>query len=190
MRHQVTLTDDSTSSTCLSVLKHISSLMVRGENFDNAVRLLCSIAKLDGYLCVAEDNLLFYNEAYKSADSALMSMPSLQCLATLHDGNFETQSVVQALLPTGSFPINIASYVCITWESLQQGGHLQVCSKIQHDFREIGRFHTDNWSPKRKYVLDSFELAVIVDKFAAVIIKLCKAVQRHLALVISLRVKS
>ena len=33
---------------CLSVLKHISSLMARGENFDNAVRQLCSIAKLDG----------------------------------------------------------------------------------------------------------------------------------------------
>ena len=60
---------------CLSVLKHISSLMARGENFDNAVRLLCSIAKLDGDLCVAE-------EAYRYADCALMSMPSLQCLAT------------------------------------------------------------------------------------------------------------
>ena len=32
MQHQVTLTDDSTSSTYLSVLKHISSLMARGEN--------------------------------------------------------------------------------------------------------------------------------------------------------------
>ena len=52
-----------------------------------------------------------------------------------------------------------------------------------------------------KTVLDSIELAVIVDKFAAtaralllymtvVIIKLSKAVQRHLTLVISLRVKS
>ena len=50
---------------CLSVLKHISSLMAcRGENFDNAVRQLCSNAKLDGDLCVAEGNLLFYNEAY------------------------------------------------------------------------------------------------------------------------------
>ena len=48
----------------------------------HAVRLLCSIAKLDVDLCVAEDNLQFYNEAYRSADSALMSMPSLQCLAT------------------------------------------------------------------------------------------------------------
>ena len=31
-----------------------------------------------------------------------------------HDGNFEKLSVVRALLPTGSFPINIASNVCIT----------------------------------------------------------------------------
>ena len=69
---------------CLSVLKHISSLMAGGENFDNAVRQLCSIAKLDGDLCVTEANLLFYNvnEAYRSSDSALMSMSSLQCLAT------------------------------------------------------------------------------------------------------------
>ena len=66
----------------MSVLRHISSLMARGENFDNAVRLLCGIAKLDEDLCVAEDNLLFYNEAYRSIDSALMSMLSLQCLAT------------------------------------------------------------------------------------------------------------
>ena len=49
MQHQViTLTDDSTSRTCLSVFKHISPLMARGENFDNADRLLCSIGKLDG----------------------------------------------------------------------------------------------------------------------------------------------
>ena len=57
---------------CLSVMKHISSLMARGENFDNSVRQLCSIAKLEGNLCVAEGNLLFYNKAYISADSALM----------------------------------------------------------------------------------------------------------------------
>ena len=56
MQHQVTLTDDSTSSTGLSVVKCISSLMARGENFDNAVGLLYCIAKLDGDLCVAEDN--------------------------------------------------------------------------------------------------------------------------------------
>ena len=116
MQHQVTLTDDSTSSRpmCLSVLKHISSLMARDENFDNAVRLLCSIAKLDGDLCVAEDNLLFYNEAYRSADSALMSMPSLQCLATTMVTSKHNLYVVQALLPTGCFPINIASNVYIT----------------------------------------------------------------------------
>ena len=42
------------NAACLSVLKHISSLMARGENFDNAVRQHCSIAKLDGDLCVAE----------------------------------------------------------------------------------------------------------------------------------------
>ena len=34
-------------------------------------------------ICVAEGNLLFYNEAYRSADSALMSMPSLRYLATI-----------------------------------------------------------------------------------------------------------
>ena len=66
--------------------------MARGENFDNAVRLLCSIAKLDGYLCVAEDNLLFYNEAYRSAECVdVHAQPSM---FGNHDGNFETQSVV------------------------------------------------------------------------------------------------
>ena len=115
MQHQVTLTDDSTSSrpTCLSVLKHISSLMARGKNFENAVRQLCSIAKLDKDLCVADGNLLFYNEACRSTDSALMSMPMQPSIFGNHDGNFGTQSDVQALLPTGSFPVNIASNVCI-----------------------------------------------------------------------------
>ena len=84
-----------------------------GENFDNAVGLLSSVAKLDGDLCVAEDNLLFYNEAYRSADSALMSMPSLQCLATTMVTS-KHNLLYNALLPTGSFPINIASNVCIT----------------------------------------------------------------------------
>ena len=111
MQHQVTLTGDSTSSTCLLVLTHISSLIARGENFENAV--ICSIVKLDGCLCVAEDNLLFYNEAYRCAECVdVHAQPSI--MFGNHDGNFETQSVVQALLPTGSFPVNIASYVCIT----------------------------------------------------------------------------
>ena len=48
---------------CLSVLKHISSLMARGENFDNVVRQFCNIEKLDGDLCVSKGNLMFYDEA-------------------------------------------------------------------------------------------------------------------------------
>ena len=86
--------------------------MARGENLDNAVRQLCSVAKLDGDLCVADDNLLFYNEAYRSAECVdVHAQPSM---FGNRDGNFETQSTVQALLPTGSFPINIVSNVCIT----------------------------------------------------------------------------
>ena len=42
------------NAECLSVLKHISSLMARGENFHNAVGQLCSIAKLDG-ICVLQE---------------------------------------------------------------------------------------------------------------------------------------
>jgi hypothetical protein len=70
------------NAECLSILKHISLLMARGGNFDNAVRQLCSIAKLDGDLCITEGNLLFYSEAFRSADIASMSMSSLQSLAT------------------------------------------------------------------------------------------------------------
>ena len=56
--------------------------MTGGKNLDKVVRQLRSIAKLDGNICVADGNLLFYSEAYRSADSALMSMSGLQCLAT------------------------------------------------------------------------------------------------------------
>ena len=76
------------NAECLSVLKHISLLMARGENFDNAVRQLCSIAKLGGDLCVAEGNLLFYNEAYRSADIVDKHLVFLSL--GNHDGNFET----------------------------------------------------------------------------------------------------
>ena len=52
MQHQVTLTDVSTSSTCLSVLKHISSLMATGEYFDNAVRQALQYRKVGrGSMC-------------------------------------------------------------------------------------------------------------------------------------------
>ena len=36
---------------CLSVLKHISSMMARGENFDNAVKQLCRIYGLQKETC-------------------------------------------------------------------------------------------------------------------------------------------
>ena len=102
---------------CLSVLKHTSSLMARGQNFDNAVRLLCSIAQLDGDLCVAEDNLLFYNEAYRSADSALMSMPSLQCLATTmvtSKHNLLYAHFYQLVVFLLTLPVTVVTSICIT----------------------------------------------------------------------------
>ena len=83
-----------------------------------------------------------------------------------HDGNFETQSVVQALLPSGSFPSNnIASNVCITERAhskvdiVKSTVRSSMTSERLEDFLLIKSL--------RKTVLDSIELAVVVDKLAA-----------------------
>ena len=115
-----------------------------------------------------------------------------------HDGNFETQSFIQAFYQLVVFlltlPVTSASRerahskVDIVKSSVRSS----MTSERLEDFILISL---------EKAVLDSIELAVTVDKFAATaralllymtvaIIKLSKAVQRHLALVISLRVES
>ena len=136
--------------------------MARGENFDNAVRQLCSIAKSDGDLCVAEGNLLSYNEAYRSADSALM--PSLQCLATtmvtskhnlLYKHSYQLVVFVVLTLPVTSASRDRApSKVDIIMSAVRSS----MTSERLEDFILIS---------SEKTVLDSIELAVIVDKFAA-----------------------
>jgi hypothetical protein len=116
--------------------------MARGENFENAVRQLCSIiAKLDGDLCVAEGNLLFYNEAYRSVDSALKSMSSLQCLATTmvtSKHNLLYKHFYQMIVFLLTLPVMSAS--C---ERAHRKVDIVGHSKIHHDFREIGRFYSD-----------------------------------------------
>ena len=137
--------------------------MARGENFDNAVRLLCNIVKLDGDLCVAEDNLLLYNEAYRSADSALMSRPSLQCLATTmvtSKHNLLYKHFYQLVVFLSTLPVTSAtreraySKVDIVKSAVRSS----ITSERLEDFILIF---------SEKTVRDSIELAVIVDKFAA-----------------------
>ena len=147
----------------MSVLKHISSQMAKGENFDNAVRLLCNIAKLDGDLCVAEDNLLFYNEAYRSADSTLMSMPSLQCLATTmvtSKPNLLYKHFYQPVVFLLTLPVTSASreraYSKV--DIVKSAVKSSMTSERLEDFLLIS---------SEKTVHDSIELAVTVDKFAA-----------------------
>ena len=42
------------NAECASIIKHISLVRTMTENFDVAVRQLCSIVKSDGDLCMAE----------------------------------------------------------------------------------------------------------------------------------------
>jgi hypothetical protein len=151
------------NAECLSVLKHISSLMAKGENFENAVRQLCSIAKLDGDLCVAEGNLLFYNEAYRSVDSALKSMSSLQCLATTmvtSKHNLLYKHFYQLVVFLLTLPVTSAS--CERAHSkvdiVRSAVRSSMTSERLEDFILIS---------SEKTVLDGIDLAVIVDKFAA-----------------------
>ena len=114
-------------------------------------------------LCVADDHLLFYNEAYRSADSALMSMPSLQCLATtvvtsIHNllyKHFYQLVVFQLTLPVTSASRERAhSKVGIVKSAVRSS----MTSESLEDVILIS---------SEKTVLDSIELAVIDDKFAA-----------------------
>ena len=152
------------NAECLSVLKHISLLMARGENFDNAVRQLCIIAKLDGDLCVAEGNMLFYNKAYyRFADSASISMSSLQSLATTMvtlKHNLLYKHLYQLVVFILTLPITSAS--CERAHSkvdiVKSAVRSSMTSERLEDFILIS---------SEKTVLDSIELDVIVDKFAA-----------------------
>ena len=144
-------------------MKHISLLMARGENFDNAVRQLCIIAKLDGDLCVAGRNMLFYNEAYRSADSASISMSSLQSLATTMvtlKHNLLYKHFYQLVVFILTLPITSAS--CERAHSkvdiVKSAVRSSMTSERLEDFILIS---------SEKTVLDSIELDVIVDKFAA-----------------------
>lgn len=139
--------------------------LARGENFDNAVRQLCSIAKLDGIYVLqsAEGNLLFYNEAYRSADSALMSMSSLQCLATTMatlKHNLLYKHFYQLVVFLLTLPVTSAS--CERAHSkvniVKSAVRSSMNSERLEDFILIS---------SEKTVLGSIELAVIVDKFAA-----------------------
>ena len=54
---------------CMTVVRYISCVMKRDENFEVAVRQLSKLAQLDGDVCVTEGHLLFCNDAYRSLDS-------------------------------------------------------------------------------------------------------------------------
>ena len=88
--------------------------------------------------------LLFYNEEYRSADSALMSMPSLQCLATtmvtsIH--NMLYKHFYQLVVFLLTLPVTSAS---------RERAHSKVDivksavrSSMTAERLEDGRFHTD-----------------------------------------------
>ena len=88
------------NAECLSVLKHISSLVATGDNFDNAVGQLCSIAKLGG-IYVLQKATCCSTMSMRHTDPLIVRWcPCPAFNVCIHDGNFETQSVVQASTST------------------------------------------------------------------------------------------
>ena len=59
------------NSECTKVLKLISA----GDNFNESVRQLASLAQLNADLCVAEGNVLIKNKNYKPSEDATASDP-------------------------------------------------------------------------------------------------------------------
>ena len=84
-----------------------------------------------------------------------------------HDGNFETQSVGQALLPTGIFPINIASNVCKTASRERAHSKVDIVKSAIRSSMTSERLKDFILISSEKTVLNSIELAVVVDKFEA-----------------------
>ena len=66
------------NSDCTKVMKLISSFVRFGEDFEDAVRQLASVAQIDVDLCNAEGRaMLLYKDSYRSAEA----LPSLQSIA-------------------------------------------------------------------------------------------------------------
>ena len=62
-------------SECTKVPKLISFVVQYGDNFNESVRQLTSLAQLTADLCVAEDNVLMKNKDYKPSEDATVSDP-------------------------------------------------------------------------------------------------------------------
>ena len=61
------------NSECTKVLKLISSVMQYGDNFNESVRQLASLAQLNADL--AEGNVIMKNKDYKASEDATASDP-------------------------------------------------------------------------------------------------------------------
>ena len=72
------------NSECTKLLKLISSVVQYGDNFDESVRQLASLAQLNANLCVAEGNVLMKNKDYKPPEDATASdsPPTLQSITS------------------------------------------------------------------------------------------------------------
>lgn len=68
---------------CMKVVRHISSVLSFTDRFEQAVRQLSKLAKLDADICIAEGKLLFRNDVYNTPNIA----SSLQCFVSTMVGN-------------------------------------------------------------------------------------------------------
>jgi len=144
---------------CVAVLTHLSAVMTMSIDFDNSVKKLCAIAKLDADLCIAEGKLLFCNAEYKSADTIC----SLQCFAT------KMVTLQHSILYKNFYAlINFLLTLPVTSASCERAhSKVDIVKSAVRASMTSERLEDLILISSEKVVLDNIDLSTIVDKFAA-----------------------
>ena len=143
------------NAECMTVVRYISCVMKRDDNFEAAVRQLSKLAQLDGDVCVTEGQLLFCNDVYRSLDSLQTFTQTM--IASNHSIVYKNFfSLIKYLL---TLPVTSAS--C---ERAHSKVDLVKCAVRASMSSE--RLEDLVILSSEKQILDHISLAAVVDRFA------------------------
>ena len=147
------------NSDCMHIITHMPSVLRLNDDFDNAVRQLSKIAKLDADLCVAEGKQVLTNAVYKSADT-VSSLHSMVTTMTSLKHSMVYKNFYNLLVFLLTLPVTSAS--CERAHSkvdlIKSAVRASMTSERLEDLVLISA---------EKTVLDSVELSSVINSFAA-----------------------
>lgn len=143
---------------CMTVVRHMSSVMSFNDKFEQAVQQLSMLAKLDADICIAEGKLLFCNNVYRTPGigSSLQSFASTM-VSNNHNAIYKHfYSLIVYLLT-----LPVTSAACERSHSkvdlVKSAIRASMCSDRLEDFIILS---------SEKTVLDNISLSNVVDRFA------------------------